>query len=342
MWRTILLSIQLLVAVVAGVARAVVRRMRRGPAAPRWSWTIELRAAALRAFIMGARRHPDPNARRRLEAALDPPLPRDLRGLMRVEVTQVAGLSAEVHRRAGGEEIAETCTLLYLHGGGYVAGNAATHRRWVARLTWAVQARSVVPNYRLAPTHPYPAALDDALASYRELLAGGIAPESIFLAGDSAGGGLAAALLLRLRDGDEVLPAGALLFSPYTDLEHTGASIAENAHTDYLPLGPVRPNWEYLGDHDVRDPYVSPIYGEYSGVPPLLVFAGGREMILDDSTRLVDAVRATGGDARLHVAEDMYHVWPALLPHHPETATLLARCAEFIQTHRAGVRRGPT
>jgi acetyl esterase/lipase len=170
------------------------------------------------------------------------------------------------------------------------------------------------------------------VAVYRALLDSGIAPESIVLGGDSAGGGLALALLLRLRDEGHPMPAGAVLFSPYTDLAHSSGSILANAATDYLPLfDEIRPHTEYLGEHDPTDPYASPVYGSYEGTPPLLVFAGGREMILDDSTRLVDQVNATGGHADLRLSPDMYHVWPAVLPGHPETLLVEAQSAEFVR-----------
>ncbi len=134
----------------------------------------------------------------------------------------------------------DRCTLLYFHGGGYVAGSPATHRQWVSRLSWAIGCRAYVPAYRLAPQHPFPAALDDAFAVYLALLDRGVPPGEIVLAGDSAGGGLSLALLLRLRDEARPLPAGAVLFSPYTDLEHTAPSIITNLATDYLPVGEIQ------------------------------------------------------------------------------------------------------
>jgi acetyl esterase/lipase len=171
------------------------------------------------------------------------------------------------------------------------------------------------------------------MTAYTSLLDRGVSPAHLVLAGDSAGGGLAAALLLRLRDEGSPLPAAAVLFSPYTDLAHTSESIITNASTDYLPLGEIRPNTEYLGAHDAKDPYASPVYGEFDGIPPLLVFAGGREMILDDSVRLVERARAYGCEATLHLAPDMYHVWPALLPGHPETMVAEAKTAAFVSQY---------
>ena len=191
-------------------------------------------------------------------------------------------------------------------------------------------ARTFVPDYRLAPADPFPAAVDDALAAYTGLLEAGIDPNRLVLAGDSAGGGLAAALLLRLRDEDRPLPAGSVLFSPYTDLEHRGKSLVRNAPTDYLPLGEARPNLDYIGSADPRHPYVSPMYGDFSGIPPMLIFAGGKEMILDDSIRLAEAGQRDGVDVELIIEPDMFHVWPALIPNHPATGRAVAKAAEFV------------
>ncbi len=334
MIRTVVLVFQLLAATVIAVAARVARRVFSGPAVPGWGWDVELRAVALRAFIMSAAAHPDPLARAKLEGKLDPPLPSRLRGAMRLEHDAVAGVPVERHIRNGsGTELTDTATILYFHGGGYLAGSPATHRRFVANLTWAVGGSAVVPDYRLAPANPFPAAVDDAVAVYRALIAAGTDPNQIVVAGDSAGGGLTLATLLRLRDAGDPLPAGAIVFSPYTDLEHTGNSIYRNKATDYLPLlHPIRPLHEYLGDHDPKDPYASPMYGDYTGIPPLLVFAGGREMILDDSTRLAAKAESDGSAVTLHIADDMYHVWPALLPNHAETLKLLAMCREWVSS----------
>jgi acetyl esterase/lipase len=326
-----LVGLRIGLAVLWAVVRGVWHRVRHGPLVPTWSWTVELRLILFKSFLDAARADADPEARSLLEQRVDPPLLRRLRGVMRYEKIEVASMSAEHHLPvATGLATDPDVTMLYLHGGAYLAGSAATHRRWISNLSWALQAQAFAPNYRLAPQHRFPAALDDAMDFYRELLSRGADPQRLVVAGDSAGGGLAAALLLRLRDEAGPLPAGAVLFSPYTDLEHTGASIAENRGTDYLPYGHPEPNTWYLDDHDPKDPYASPMYGDYAGIPPLLVFAGGREMIRDDSIRLVDAANATGGNARLHIAPDMYHVWPALLPNHPETMRALAIAADFV------------
>jgi acetyl esterase/lipase len=283
---------------------------------------------AIRAFLVASASGGDRSNRRALEASLDPQLPRSLRQVMRVEPAEMGEIPGEWIRRLHARQ--DDPTILYLHGGGYLAGSPATHRRFIARLTWITRATAFVPDYRLAPQHKFPAAVDDAEAAYVGLLETGIEPHRLIVAGDSAGGGLTCALLQRLRDHGRPQPAGVVLFSPYTDLEHTAPSIRKNAATDYLPLGPIMANTFYLGDADPRHPEASPMYGAYGGLSPMLVFAGGREMILDDARRLVDKATADGADATLRVEEDMFHVWPALLPNHEATRRTLAAVAEFV------------
>lgn len=287
-----------------------------------------MRMVALRAFLIASAGGGDRSRRKALEAELDPALPRSLRQVMSNEPATVGGVPGEWTRRAHARQ--DDPTILYLHGGGYLAGSPATHRRFISRLTWITRATTFAPRYRLAPQHKFPAAVDDAEAVFVGLLEKGIEPNKLIVAGDSAGGGLACALLQRLRDNGHPQPAGAVVFSPYTDLEHTAPSIKKNAATDYLPLGPVMANTFYLGDADPRHPEASPLYGEYSGVAPMLVFAGGREMILDDSRRLVEKAEADGADITLRIEEDMFHVWPALLPNHEATRRTMSAVADFV------------
>ena len=316
---------------VAAIA-ATSRRLVRGPLVPTWTLGMEVRVRTLRALIRVSAEPDLAATARRWGERFDPPVPRHLRRVLRVEPAVVGGCRGEwiVRDHADGE-LTDAAIILYLHGGAYVAGSPASHRHFTSRITWAAHARTFVPDYRLAPEHPFPAAVDDAEAVYQGLLATGIPPSTLVLAGDSAGGGLACALLLRLRDGGVPLPAGAVLFSPYTDVEHTGASIRRNAATDYIPIvGEITANLDYLGDADPRNPLASPLYGEFSGMPPLLIFAGGREMALDDSLRLSERARAAGVDVTLHLEPDMMHVWPGIVPGHPASLRALAHMAEWI------------
>ena len=317
-----------LLAVLIAMARQTIRRLTHGPLVESWTWSVELRMVALRAFLVASASGGDRSRRRALEADFDPPLPRSLRQVIKVEAAEVGGIPGEWTKRDHARQ--DDPTILYLHGGGYLAGSPATHRRFIARLTWITRATTFAPHYRLAPQHKFPAAVDDAEAAYLALLEMGVDPAHLIVAGDSAGGGLTCALLLRLRTNGHPQPVGAVLFSPYTDLEHTAPSIQENAATDYLPLGPVMANTFYLGDSDPKHPEASPMYGDYHGVAPMLVFAGGKEMILDDARRLVEKADADGAEVTLRIEEDMFHVWPALLPNHEATRRTLAAVADFV------------
>jgi acetyl esterase/lipase len=329
-------------AMIAAVTAGAVRRLLRGPLVATWTWGAELRVVAIRAVIRASQGGDLRPYARELEARFDPPIPRHLRGVLAVEPAQFGGRSGEWIIRRGAEgELTDLATILYLHGGAYIAGSPSSHRHFTSRLTWTAHARTYVPSYRLAPEHPFPAAVDDAEAVYRELLERGTEPRRLVLAGDSAGGGLALALLLRIRAAGLPEPAGAVLFSPYTDLEHSGPSILANAPTDYIPIdGEIGPNVDYLGDADPRDPFASPLHADLAGLPSLLVFAGGREMVLDDSVRLVDKARAAGVDVELHVEPDMFHVWPAVIPNAPASLRALAHVAEWVAT-RVTAPSGP-
>jgi monoterpene epsilon-lactone hydrolase len=224
-------------------------------------------------------------------------------------------------------------TILYLHGGGYYFCSPATHRGLVFPLARRSGARTFSLDYRLAPEHPFPAALDDALAAYRKLLADGVSPASMVIAGDSAGGGLALATLLALRDAGDSLPAGAALFAPWTDLAATGASMTTNDGRDpmfygraFAPAGKL-----YTGDADVRNPYVSPLYGRFDGLPPLFIQVGDTEVLLDDSTRVAEKARAAGVSVELEIWPKMPHVFQIFAPFVPEANRALEQAAGFVR-----------
>lgn len=220
--------------------------------------------------------------------------------------------------------------ILYLHGGAYTLGSVSTHRHWIARLVKAAGVRGLAINYRLAPEHPFPAALEDSLGFYRWLLEEGVEPGRILLAGDSAGGGLALAALLRLRDGDMPLPAGAICLSPWTDLALTGASLDTKAEADpILNREMLRANAaHYIGDQPATAPLVSPLYADLTGLPPLLIQVGSDEVLLNDSTRLAERAQAVGVDVRLEIWEEMFHVFP-MFPFLPESRRALESILRF-------------
>ncbi len=223
--------------------------------------------------------------------------------------------------------------LLFLHGGAYVMGSLSTHRDLASRLARAAGARALTVGYRLAPEHRFPAALDDALAAYRWLLAEGFEPRHIAVAGDSAGGGLALAMLVALRDRGLPLPAAFAGLSVNVDLEGTGESMDTRAAND--PVIQRRFLLEtarhYLGDHDRRDPLASPLYADLAGLPPMLLQVGSLETLLDDSTRLAERARAAGVEARLEVWEDMFHGWQLYAKMLPEGRAAIEQVGEFVR-----------
>jgi acetyl esterase/lipase len=201
--------------------------------------------------------------------------------------------------------------VLYFHGGGYTIGSLASHRGLVALLARAAGASVLAVNYRLAPEHPFPAAHDDALAVYRALLEAGTRADQIAFAGDSAGGGLAVVTLMRARDAGLPMPACAFLMSPFLDLAGTGDSVHENADIDVI----VRPGMiegmggAYLQGVATTHPHASPLYGDPTGLPPLLVHVGTHEAILDDSLRFVRKAAMSHVSTELSVYPRMPHVW---------------------------------
>ncbi|MBW0449182.1 alpha/beta hydrolase [Paraburkholderia phenoliruptrix] len=243
-------------------------------------------------------------------------------------------LRGEWLERTGGEPASGTPALvLYCHGGGYYFCSPRTHRSIVFGLATRANAPVFSLDYRLAPEHRFPAALDDATAAYRQLIAEGVPPRSIVIAGDSAGGGLALSTLVALRDAGDPLPAGGLLFSPWTDLAATGASIVDNDGADPMFSGPAiaKAAKVYLGDMPATHPYASPVYADLRGLPPLFMMAGSTEVLLDDSRRVAAHARAAGVDCELEVWSKMPHVWPIFAPFIPEANRALDRAAEFVR-----------
>ncbi len=223
--------------------------------------------------------------------------------------------------------------LLYLHGGGYIACSPETHRPLVSSLVRRVRGRAFVPRYRLAPEHPFPAALDDAKAAYRYLLdVERIGPEQIVIAGDSAGGGLALALALAIRDEQWPNPAGIVAFCPWTDLAVTGVSLDENSERCAMFTGDTirRAARFYVGDADPTSPLISPLYGDFRGLPPMLVHASEDEVLRDDAIRVADAARNAGVDVELQLWPHVPHVWQFFAAVLPEARASLEATTRFV------------
>ena len=238
----------------------------------------------------------------------------------------VGGVAGEWMRPAAG---AAKGTLLYLHGGGYFACSPQTHRPITG--SFARSGLDVfAPDYRLAPENPFPAAIEDGVAAYRGLLARGIPPGSLTIAGDSAGGGLALGILLSLRDAGDPLPAACVLFSPWTDLAATGETLRTNTRRDAMFHGDgIQKGAEpYLSGTDPRNPLASPLYAELGGLPPMLIHVGNHEVLLDDSRRLAERATAAGTEVTLRSWPVVPHVWQ--LFNLPESAQSLAAAAAFL------------
>jgi epsilon-lactone hydrolase len=223
--------------------------------------------------------------------------------------------------------------FLYLHGGAYIMGSCNTHRYLASKLSHSTAARVLVPEYRLAPENPYPAAIEDAVRVYRSLLTSGISPKNIVIGGDSAGGGLTLATLLSLKDANEPLPALAVLLSPWTDMEGTGESMVTRAESDpWLSPEATRLSPRlYIRDLDPCHPLVSPIYADLTGLPPMLVHVGNDEILLSDAARLVDRARAASVEVDFKIWEDMWHVFQTFAI--PEGQQAIDEIGEFVTKH---------
>jgi acetyl esterase/lipase len=219
-------------------------------------------------------------------------------------------------------------TLLYLHGGGYTVGSPRSHRPMVARIAEAAQATAIVPDYRLGPEHRFPAAVEDAVAAYRALIEGGTRPERLIVAGDSAGGGLALALALALKQEELPQPAGWFVISPWADLTQSGASYRTKAGADPMisKAGLDQSAAAYLGGLDPREPLASPVFGDFEGVAPVLIQTGSEEALLSDSIMMADVLGQARVEVRLEIWPEMIHVfqaWGAVL-HAARRAIVLA------------------
>jgi acetyl esterase/lipase len=231
-------------------------------------------------------------------------------------------------------------TILYFHGGVYVIGSAAQTVPLVSDLARRAQAKAVTVDYRLAPEHPYPAAVDDARAAYEGLLAQGVDAGQIALAGESAGAGLAVATLLALRDAGTPLPSSAFLMSPYADLTLSGETILENQAIDPIltPEGLRLRVPDYVGGADASDPQISPVFGDLSGLPPLLIQVGSHEILLSDALRLAGRAAIDEVPVTLEVTPGVPHVFQGFAAVLDEGDAALDRASTFLQTQFAATQ----
>jgi len=222
--------------------------------------------------------------------------------------------------------------IMYCIGGGYVSGSCNDHRQMVAKVAKTTGVTILIFEHRNAPEEPYPAALDDSLTTYRWLLEQGVSPNNILIMGESAGGGLCLASLLAIRDQGLPLPKAAVALSPWTDLKLTGDSYRTKKNVCISPEGMnVVCSKYYYGDHDPEDPYISPLYGDLPGLPPIFIIVGTYETMLDDSTRFADKAQKAGVDVTLRVGEKMVHCYPLLAPMFPEATQAMDEISAFIR-----------
>jgi epsilon-lactone hydrolase len=276
--------------------------------------------------------------RRRRLAAYERWVPRPPRGIEMID-RELGGIRALRVKRLAAQPDRR---ILFLHGGAYTTGSPVLYRHILWRFAVAADAEVAAIDYRLAPEHPFPAAVEDAVAAWQGLLAEGADPSRCAVMGDSAGGGLALALLLRLRDIGAPLPGAAVALSPWTDLAMTGNSLQRNAAADPMENPDDIPYLVacYLGDHDPRDPYASPLYGDPTGLPPTLLQVGSDEILVDDSARMTTRMKAAGCKVELEIWPRMPHVWHAFAPVMPEARRAITRIGAFVRRHTAAARPG--
>ncbi len=254
-----------------------------------------------------------------------------------VEPATVNGLHAEWLRPKGapGDKV-----LLYLHGGAYVVGSCATHRQMVSHIARAAGINALLPEYRLAPEHPFPEAIEDAVGVYRFLLANGFDSQDIFIGGDSAGGGLTVATLLSLRHAGLPMPAAAVLLSPFLDITASGESATTRAGQDpwfdAKDVSVVADKYCGAGA-DLKNPLISPVFANVAGLPPTLIQVGNDEILLSDSTRFADKMKAAGLDIEIEIWPEMWHVFQLFVGKMPESRRAIDRIGAYL---KARMQRG--
>jgi acetyl esterase/lipase len=225
--------------------------------------------------------------------------------------------------------------ILYLHGGYFISGSIESHRHLAGSIAYAAQAKALIIEYRLAPEHRFPAGMEDALVAYQWMLAQGYEPSQIFLAGDSAGGGLVLSTLLALKERSLPLPAGGVCLSPATDLTFSGESWKKNLKKELIvnPYTADKLQSIYLGDVDARNPLASPLFGDLQGLPPIMIQVGSDEMLLSDAQVFAERAKQAGVEVRLEVWPGMQHVWQYAASRLPEGRKAIDRIGEFIRQH---------
>jgi len=318
-------TLEVLLTVWASTFAVVWRRVRQGRLRPTWSFVYEVTCLVMKREFARLARRSFPAQRAGWDARA---MPDPTRRRARLEERAIGGVPCAVVTPKVGEPTERT--LLYLHGGAYIFGSIATNRELMGRLALAARARVVAPLYRLAPEHPFPAAVDDAMAVYRVLVADG----RLALAGDSAGGGLAVATLVRARDEGAPMAACAALISPWVDLAARGGTLETNEECDFFSPALVACWAEtYLGGASATAPLASPAHARLEGLPPLLVQVGGAEMILEQVRAFAARANEAGVDCTLDEWPDMFHDWHVFASLFAKSRAALERLGEFVRRH---------
>lgn len=312
------------------------RRTLRGPKRPTWTLEMEIAAEFMRLYGPVLKRLSPENQRRAANGLLQPtPLAQS----MPRESVQASGVPAAWFRP---EDRSHDAVIYYLHGGGYILGSLQTHQNLISGFCTASGCEAFALEYRLAPEHPFPAAIEDSVTGYRHLLEEGIAPERIVIAGDSAGAGLTLATLFQVRDLGLPLPAAAVLISPWADIEGNSKTMELHYPYDYLVMPHLKlcADWVLSGQNP-KHPLISPVYGDYRGLPPMLIQVGGVEALLDDAVRVASHAREAGVEVRLDVHQDMVHVFQIFSSFLPEAQRAVREFAAFVREKTSHASRRP-
>jgi acetyl esterase/lipase len=311
---------------IVGSFVALLRRARRGPTLPTWTWGEEIFVALSRATLTAGARNVSLMTPR--GGGLKPPLGRAARSYLEVAEVDLLGVRAERYR----PKADPSGTMLYLHGGGFVTGSVAMERRQAAAQAMASGCDTFSIDYRLAPKHPFPAALDDAIAAYKAVLERGADPATTIFFGGSSGACLALSSLLKIREIGLPQPAGAVLLWPYADFTFSGTTIVTNGDVDMLPVRDLAHVWgpAYVGSADPSDAFVSPALANLAGLPPLLIISGGAESLLSCAERIAASARLAGVHTQFTVYPEKVHGW-MLLSKLPATVTAVNEIQDWIR-----------
>ena len=304
---------------------AVSRRIFHGPMRESWNWKYEVLVRLTRvSYDVLAKKGPY-----RYNRVFEKLQPKIDGGGATIQVSETFGAPGHwfIPENNNGS------VILYLHGGGYVYGSAKTHGKMIGQIACAASSKALALDYRLAPQHPQPAAIEDVCAAFRNLVKTGTSPRQIVVAGDSAGGGLVVSALVALRDAGDMLPAAGVCISPWVNLTCSDESFASNSQYDPVTREAcLVAASAYLNGSNPRTPEVSPLFADLKGLPPLLIHAGGLEVLRDQISEFAKRAKSAGNEVEIQVYEDMVHVWHLYSGFTPEADKAIGEIADFIKS----------